>query len=259
MMDFNYWGLFLSTVLVLNISPGPNIVFILTKTLAHGKKVGIASSLGASTGTLFYVVMTSMGLSTLLMTSSLAFAVVKIIGVSYLFYLAYQAFKTAGIHLNLSVITDPKKESAFTAFKQGILIDILNPKTAIFFIAFLPQFVRKDHGSVTLQLLYLGLIVVLTAIIIEIIYILGASTLTKKLVKNQRFSLWLNRSVGIIFIILGFMLANSPSPHFSSNQSINFADFFLNLTDYMHHIVSLIKKIVSNALHRVGTLFIMAI
>ncbi len=101
------------------------------------------------------------------------------------------------------------KETLFSAFKQGVLIDILNPKVAIFFMAFLPQFIRSDHGSVPFQLLYLGLIIVAIAIIVEVVYVLLASKLTEKVRGSKKISMWLDRVVGTVFLALGIKLATT--------------------------------------------------
>jgi len=208
MSDFNYWLLFLTTALALNIAPGPDLLYILTKTMANGKKVGIASSLGVCTGALFHVFLAAFGLSAIIASSAIAFTIVKIIGACYLLYLAYQSFRSSGTNLDISTSKEPK-ETPFSAFKQGILIDILNPKVAIFFMAFLPQFIRNDHGSVPFQLLYLGLIIVVIAIVVEVVYVLVASKLTEKVRGSKKISMWLDRVVGTVFLALGIKLATT--------------------------------------------------
>ena len=210
MSDFNFWFLFLSTALALNIAPGPDLLYILTKTVANGKRVGIASALGVCTGALFHVAAASLGLSAILVSSALAFTIVKYIGVIYLLYLAYQSFRSAGTNLNINNTGQPK-ESAWQAFKQGVLVDILNPKVAIFFMAFLPQFIRDGYGSVPIQLLYLGLLIILVAIFVEVSYVLLASKLTKKVRSSQRISVFLDRVVGTVFLALGVKLAITTS------------------------------------------------
>jgi len=178
--------------------------------MANGKKVGIASALGVCTGALFHVFLAAFGLSAIIASSAIAFTIVKIIGACYLLYLAYQSFRSSGINLDISISKQPK-ETPFSAFKQGILIDILNPKVAIFFMAFLPQFIRNEHGSVPLQLLYLGLIIVAIAIFIEIAFVLVASKLTDKVRSSKNISMWLDRVVGTMFLALGIKLATSTS------------------------------------------------
>ena len=127
---------------------------------------------------------------------------------AYLLYLAYQSFCSAGTSLHITSNNQPK-ETAWKAFKQGVLVDILNPKVAIFFMAFLPQFIRNDHGSVPIQLLYLGLLVIAVAVLVEVAYVLLASRLTNKVRSNKRISIFLDRTVGAVFVALGFKLAMS--------------------------------------------------
>ena len=214
MSDFNFWVLFLTTAIVLNIAPGPDLLYILTKTIRSGKKVGLASALGVCSGALFHVFAASIGLSAILVSSALVFSVVKYVGAAYLLYLAYQAFKSSGFELNVDDQVKEKekekeKETAFQAFKEGVLIDILNPKVAIFFMAFLPQFVRDDAGPVSFQLLYLGLIVIAIAIVVEAAYVLVADKISNRVRNSQRFSIWLDRTVGVIYAGLGIKLATS--------------------------------------------------
>lgn len=208
MSDFNFWVLFLTTAIALNIAPGPDLLYILTKTIRSGKKVGLASALGVCSGALFHVFAASIGLSAILVSSALAFSVVKYVGAAYLLYLAYQAFKSSGFELNVDVQVK-EKETSFQAFKEGVLIDILNPKVAIFFMAFLPQFVRDDAGPVSFQLLYLGLMVIAVAIVVEAAYVLVADKISNRVRNSQRFSIWLDRTVGVIYAGLGIKLATS--------------------------------------------------
>lgn len=208
MSELHFWLLFLSTALALNVAPGPDLLYILTQTIANGKKVGIASALGVCTGALFHVVAASIGLSAILVSSALAFTIVKYIGVGYLLYLAYQSFRSAGTSLTIPSGKE-SQESVWKAFKQGVLVDILNPKVAIFFMAFLPQFVREGYGSVPMQLLYLGLLVIFVAIIVETTYVLLAFKLTNKVRTSKRISVLLDRFVGTVFVSLGIKLAIS--------------------------------------------------
>lgn len=210
-MDLNYWLVFLSAAFVLNIAPGPDLLFIFTKTISGGKKVGIAASLGVCTGALFHVIIAAIGLSAILVTSATAFTVVKIIGVTYLLYLAYQTFNSSGVSFDIdnNKTKHIHTESALQAFKQGVLIDILNPKVAIFFMAFLPQFLREGHGSNSSQLLLLGLIVILVAVFVEAIFVLFASKISRQFRENPKYNQWLNRVVGTVFIALGIKLAVS--------------------------------------------------
>jgi threonine/homoserine/homoserine lactone efflux protein len=205
MHDLHFWILFLSAAALLNISPGPDLLYVLTQTASGGKKIGFASSLGVCTGALFHVCAAAVGLSAILVSSVVAFSIVKYIGAAYLFYLALQSFKSTGFELKAKKTRQPET-SALQAFKQGILIDILNPKAAIFFMAFLPQFIREDAGAVPFQLFYLGVIVITVGIVVEAIYVLASDQLLRKLRNNTKFSIWLNRSVGAVFAGLGIKL-----------------------------------------------------
>lgn len=208
MIDYAYWILFISAAIALNISPGPDVLYIVTKTISGGKKIGIASMLGVCTGALFHVIIASIGLSAILMTSALAFSIVKYIGACYLIYLAYKAFRSSGSTFKVDSLHQSTK-SGWKSFREGILIDVLNPKVAIFFMAFLPQFVREGYGSTAFQLLYLGVLVILVAVIIETAYILMSSSISKVITTNKNFSKWLDRIVGTMFVFLGLKLATS--------------------------------------------------
>ena len=201
----SYWLLFFSAAFAINISPGPDIIYILSKTIAQGRKIGIASSVGVCTGALFHVFAAALGLSAILATSALAFSIVKYIGAAYLIYLGIQALRSKGISFE-----SPKKEKEATvwkAFKQGVLIDILNPKVAIFFMAFLPQFIRPDMGSTSFQMLFLGFLVILVAVIVEFFIVITASQTTHYFRNNQQSAIWLDRLLGSILIGLGIRLA----------------------------------------------------
>lgn len=208
--DLNFWLLFLTTAFALNVAPGPDLLYTLTKTISNGKKVGLASAIGVCTGALFHVFAASIGLSAILVSSALAFSIVKYVGAAYLLYLAYQSFRSSGFELNTDN-SNQNRETAFEAFKQGVLIDILNPKVAIFFMAFLPQFVREDAGSVSFQLFYLGLIVIAVAIIVEAAYVLAADKISERVRSSKKLSIWLDRAVGTMFAGLGIKLAAATS------------------------------------------------
>ena len=208
MDDYTYWLLFFSAALVINISPGPDLLYILSRTIANGQRVGMASSIGVGTGALVHVAAAALGVSAILATSIIAFSVVKYIGAAYLIYLGIKSLHNAGVNLEsatkYTVVVSPR-----AAFKQGILVDIFNPKAAIFFMAFLPQFVRPEIGAIPLQLLGLGMLVILMGVIVEFLFILLASKASDLLRSNKSISIWLDRILGTIFISLGIRLACS--------------------------------------------------
>ncbi len=202
----SYWLLFFTAAIAINISPGPDMIYIISRTVAQGRKAGIASTLGLSSGALVYVFATALGLSALLSTSLIAFNILKYTGAAYLIYLGIKSLRSKGATFDI-----PVQENAIStpwkAFRQGVLVDILNPKVAIFFMAFLPQFVRPELGRTSTQLIALGVLVILIAIVIESLIVLTAAQTTNFLRKNRQFSVWLDRILGSVLIGLGLRLA----------------------------------------------------
>ncbi|MDX9860365.1 MAG: LysE family translocator [Rhodospirillales bacterium] len=206
MVSGNDLMVFLGASILLNLSPGPDTLYVLTRTLAQGRRIGFLSSFGVCTGALFHVAAAALGLSIVLATSAVAFSVVKFAGAAYLAFL--------GIRMLLSregLAVDPVRPavpaSGWKIFRQGILIDVLNPKAALFFMAFLPQFVVPGTGHATAQFFALGLIVIAIALIWEAILVVFATLLTARLRANRAVSRWLNRVLGGVFVALGLRLA----------------------------------------------------
>ena len=210
-MDFGYWFVFFSAAVLLTLSPGPDLIYILSRTITQGKKIGFASSLGVCSGALFHVVAAALGLSAILATSAMAFTVVKYVGAAYLIYLGYKALRSAGESFDTES-SGEKNVSFRDAFKQGVLIDVLNPKVAVFFMAFLPQFVRPNEGSVTVQLIVLGFLVILVGLAIEFLFVLLADKATRFLRNSRRFCAWLDKVLGAVFVGLGVRLALMEKP-----------------------------------------------
>ncbi len=156
MPDATTFGLFLTAALVVAITLGPGIFYVLTRSLKGGRGEGIASSFGNALGGLVHVLVAALGLSAILMTSATAFTVVKLVGAAYLVYLGVRTLLNRdNMHGGASTGDGSPRNSE--AFYQGIVVEILNPKAALFFLAFLPQFVNPQ-GPVVLQVLLLGCI-----------------------------------------------------------------------------------------------------
>lgn len=208
MEDLSFWLVFFAAALALNLSPGPDLLYVLSRTLTGGRRLGVVSACGVCSGALVHVAAAALGLSTILATSALAFTLVKYVGAAYLIYLGIQALRSAGQGIELQLVARPPV-SAWRAYRQGVLVDVLNPKAAIFFMAFLPQFVRPEHGAVALQLLVLGVLVVLVAIIIECALVLLASRASQALRSHRAIGQWLDRVLGSLLIGLGVRLGLS--------------------------------------------------
>ena len=206
MESCSYWLLFLSAAIMINITPGPDMIYILSRTIAQGRKIGIASSFGVCSGSFVHIFAAAFGRSAIIATSAMAFGVVKYVGAAYLIYLGIQALRSKGISFDIPV----KKQAQSTfwkAFRQGALTDILNPKVAIFFMAFLPQFVRPELGHAPAQILVLGFLVNLVGVVIESVLVLTAARTTIFFRNNSQFSTLLDRVLGSMFIGLGIRLA----------------------------------------------------
>ncbi len=191
-------------VLGLFLIPGPAVLLVLGRTTAGGRRVGIATGLGIAFGDLLHTVMATIGLSAVLMTSALAFSVVKYAGVIYLCYLGLRAILEQGTALNL---VPGRLADARLAFRQAILAELLNPKTALFFLAFLPQFVRPDHGAVASQLAVLGLIFAAMSAAYATMIALVADRFGRWLRRHRGIGRWQGKVVGAIYLALGARLA----------------------------------------------------
>lgn len=208
MFDYSllHWTTFLSAAVLLNISPGPDIAFILGQTAAGGRKAGFSAMFGIWTGAFLHVIMAAIGLSALLVASSFAFSIVKWAGAAYLIWLGINALRSNG---GSFISTGLKKMSSFQIFRQGTLVAALNPKVAIFFLAFLPQFIVEGAGPVWAQLSLHGLLIIIVAAFIEPPLIALGDHLASLFRTNNRIGKWLDRSLGALFIALGVRLAVS--------------------------------------------------
>ena len=209
MFDYTiiHWTTFLSAAVLLNLSPGPDMAFILGQTANNGRQGGFAAMFGIWTGAFIHVVMAAIGLSAILATSAIAFSCVKWIGAAYLVWLGIQAL----ISKDSSFLSngDSKKTNKYSIYRQGILVASLNPKVAIFFLAFLPQFVVEGAGPVSAQLFLHGCLIIVVAALIEPPLVLAGSRLLSSLKSNRRIALWMDRSLGSLLIMLGIRLALS--------------------------------------------------
>jgi len=209
MFDYSlaHWFAFLSAAVLLNLSPGPDIAFILGHTMRGGKRAGFSALFGVWSGACLHVLMAALGLSAVLAASSVAFSAVKWIGAAYLVWLGIQALRAGGG--NGLIKAAGEKLPAAKIYRQGILVSLLNPKVAIFFLAFLPQFVVEGAGPAWTQLMLHGGLIIVVAAFIEPPFVLLGGRLADALRHNQRIGLWLDRGLGALFLALGVRLALS--------------------------------------------------
>lgn len=202
-----HWATFLSSSVLLNLSPGPDIAFILEQTLRKGRRHGFAAMLGIWTGAAFHVAMVGVGLSAILATSVLAFSVVKWVGAAYLIYLGIRMLLSRGGSFLPG--EGGSHQRLYSTYGQGILVSVLNPKVAVFFLAFLPQFIVEGAGPASAQLFLHGALIIVVAAFIEPPLVMVGSKLGVFLRKNQRASLCIDRTLGALFVVLGVRLAAS--------------------------------------------------
>ncbi|WP_414451445.1 LysE family translocator [Burkholderia sp. 22PA0099] len=202
--DPAHWMAFFGMAVLLNIAPGPDIAFILGHTVRNGRRHGFAAMLGVWSGALFHVACAAVGLSAILYASASLFLAVKWIGVGYLAWLGIQSLRSKGGALE---IPSPPPRTVAQVYRQGVLIDILNPKVAIFFLALLPQFVVAGAGPVPLQLGVHGTLIIAVAALIEPPLIVLGARLSQGLRANRRVSAWLDRALGAFFLGLAAKLA----------------------------------------------------
>ena len=206
MYDLNHWLVFFAAALALNLSPGPDIAYIVSNTVARGKRHGFAASFGVCSGSVVHVLAAAFGLSAILAASALAFSAVKWVGAAYLIYLGIRALLSAGAQFAADAGASTRA-STFAIYRQGFMIDVLNPKVAVFFMAFLPQFANPALGHVPAQLVLHGGLVIAVAVVVEAGIVLIAARFTDALRRNPRIGLWLDRALGTVLIGLGLRLA----------------------------------------------------
>jgi threonine/homoserine/homoserine lactone efflux protein len=204
MFELSSLGTFVAVVLGLFLIPGPAVLLVLTRTIQGGRKTGILTGLGVASGDFVHTLCAAVGLSALLMTSALAFNVVKIVGAGYLVYLGVRALleKPADPSLPKLSSVSPAK-----AFFQAIPAEVLNPKTALFFLAFLPQFVHPERGSSFLQFTTLGLIFVALSALYTTLIVVSIRPLGRIVKRLSWLSRWQSKIIGTIFISLGLKVA----------------------------------------------------
>jgi len=206
MIDTHHFLLFLAAAVLLAITPGPGIFYVLTRTFAGGRREGIESSLGTFFGGLFHVFAAALGVSAILAASAVAFHTVKYVGAAYLVWLGIRMIRTRNAEMHVQTATP-----AQGSFRQGILTEALNPKTGLFFLSFIPQFIVPGRGHVFLQFVVLGAISVLLNTIADLVVVFLAAPLERKLKNSVKFRRRQRLASGLGMIGLGAYVALADS------------------------------------------------
>ncbi len=209
MIDLNNYLMFIGAAFILVIAPGPDMAYMLARTVAQGRTAGFLAAAGINAGAYVHVFASVVGLTAILAASTIAFTALKWAGACYLVWIGYRALTGKSAALNIEgVASQGMRRSA--VFWQGFWSDVLNPKVAIFFLAFLPQFVdvTNEEVGVTQQLLLLGVTCNVVAICTNLVLVYFASAVTNRLRKSQRLVAWMHKAMGAVFIALGIRIAS---------------------------------------------------
>ena len=204
MIELSQLYLFIGATLALLLVPGPAVLYITARSANQGRLAGIVSVLAIETANFLQAVAATLGLSAILLSSALAFDVVKYLGAAYLIYLGIRNLIASDEGTVEGMV---KPESLWKIYWQGFIVNLLNPKTALFFVAFLPQFVNPEKGNITQQTLLLGVLFVGMAIITDSMYALLASSLAEKLRGNRQFQKGERYFAGLVYVGLGITTA----------------------------------------------------
>jgi threonine/homoserine/homoserine lactone efflux protein len=198
--------LFAAAALALIVVPGPAVLYIVAQSIDRGRLAGFVSALGIAVGGLVHVTAAAIGLSSLLVSSATAFAAVKYAGAAYLIGLG---LCTLFVRKEESAAAAPRERRLRRRFGQGVIVNVLNPKTALFFFAFLPQFVDPDKGSAALQIGILGLFFVALAVLSDSVWALAAGSASERLRDSRRFLAVQRYVSGSVFVGLGALTATA--------------------------------------------------
>jgi threonine/homoserine/homoserine lactone efflux protein len=214
MPDLTQFALYVAAALVLAVTPGPGIFYVAARTLAGGRAEGVASSFGTGLGGLVHVLAGSLGVSAIVLASAELFTVLKLIGAAYLVWLGFRTFQSArreaSAGLNGGSIVPPIGPRR--AFREGVLVEALNPKTAAFFLAFVPQFVDPAKADVALQFVVLGFVSVALNTLADIVVAFAASGIREGAAARPMLIRRLREASGAAMIALGIGLAVAKRP-----------------------------------------------
>ena len=203
MFDSHIFSVFMAGALALNLTPGPDMAFVLAQSARRGPRTGVAAALGISVGTLFLMTLAAFGLAALFAAWPLAFDIVRYAGAFYLVWIAWGMFRHPP---NLDMAKDTDAHTT-TAFRQGVLTNVLNPKVAMFFIAFLPQFVVPGASPAWLQILLLGVAFDISGTLVNCAVAYGGGALSERLSSNPSIGKILGWISGSVMVALALRLA----------------------------------------------------
>lgn len=197
---------FTGAAMALNVTPGPSIVYVMSRSVGQGRTAGLVSALGLGTGSLLHAIAATLGLSAIVIYSPVAYAIVKYLGAAYLVYLGVSFLRQRAVRATDAALPHV---SLTRVYWQGVLTEVLNPKIALFFLSFLPQFVDAARGSVAGQILFFGLLFHVTGVPINMLVAVAGSGIAAWFSRNHLFATMRNWLAGLVLIGLGVRLALS--------------------------------------------------
>jgi threonine/homoserine/homoserine lactone efflux protein len=200
----NDLGVFLAATLALNLTPGPDMLYVITRSATEGRAPGVVSALGIATGCVVHTVAVAAGVAGLLAAVPVAYDGLRYLGAAYLVYLGVRRLVRPGPPATGEVTSPP--QGLWPVYRQGVITNVLNPKVALFFLAFLPQFVDRSAGGVSLQLAALGTLFNVSGTIVNVLVALAASG-TVRWTRGSAIPEWAARASGLVFVALGVRLA----------------------------------------------------
>lgn len=205
-MEIGTFFYFLAASILLTVAPGPDILYLLTKSLASGAKCGIILAAGLVSGIVFHTFLVMAGVAAIIQNSALAMTALKIFGAAYLLFLAFKSFKAAKRGAKLSMKKSDGENNFFALYRRGVLMNVLNPKVLLFFLAFLPQFVNFSAGNASLQIILLGVTFAAQAFIIFSVVAFGAGKVRKILLQKNNLAQILNFIEAAVLAIIAVTL-----------------------------------------------------
>jgi threonine/homoserine/homoserine lactone efflux protein len=206
MPDLQHFLLFALAALMLNITPGNDMLFVITRSLSYGTKAGIFAALGIGVGCFVHIFASVVGLSLIIRQSEFLFNLIRYAGAAYLIYIGIRSFleKPSTMLVNQAQVN---KDSSLKTLRQGAITNVLNPKVSLFFLAFLPQFVDNQAENVSTQILVLGLWFNVSGTVVNVLIALLFSKIVARLNKFQQFWKWQNKISGVVLVALGLQIA----------------------------------------------------
>ncbi|MBD3889671.1 LysE family translocator [Olleya marilimosa] len=206
MLGIENFMTFMVTALLFIMTPGIDTVFVLNKSIGQGRKSGIVSAMGINTGVLTHTFLSAIGLTVLIAKSAIAFMVIKYIGAAYLIYIGVKKYRDTSVLFADNCVSEVKNSSK-TDFWSGFFTNSLNPKVALFFLAFFPQFITPTKLEDPIPFVLLGVTFAIIGVIWYVILTLFASTFSTKIKGNPNSGIWLNKISGFLFVLMGLQIA----------------------------------------------------